>query len=125
MDRRFKPPGRVADRVPSHRGVGAEVLSLNDRDAAMTLIDQMLQRQPGRAFVIERDVGHSRSVVVTGDRNHWQQRWAALRRINRDQPLDATFEEKLRAAFDQLGTMPMAGDEVKKAFLQQMVFDST
>jgi len=55
----------ASDGVPAHRSIGAEFLSLDEGQFAMSKFCQVLQRERGGSRVIENNVCHSGHIAVT------------------------------------------------------------
>src|SRR6476620_1515960 len=81
----------------------------------MAEVEQMADAKFGGMHMIEDDVRHTRDLRVAryiyerqiGPRMH--------RRVDRDHSLDLPFDQQPRYLFDKVGTMQMAGGEVKES----------
>ena len=114
---------RRPDRLPADGGVRAERLALDERDAAVAERPQVRQRLRGGAAMVDHDVRDAVDLAVPRHRHHGHGQRRADRRVDQDQAIDRSVEHQPRVLVDEVGAMPVAGDEVQVAGLQQRVFD--
>src|SRR5215212_4811491 len=74
--------------------------------------------------MIEHDVRQSLNIVMAGYRRDRQWQQVAAWSVNGDDAVNATIQKQLRVFVQQVRLMTMAGDDIKIARLQQLLFDS-
>src|SRR5262252_10307335 len=74
--------------------------------------------------MVEHDVDDALDVVVAGNGDDGDGEIEAPGCIDGDQSVDGALQKHARVFVDQVGAVAMAGDEIKVAFLQEIVFDT-
>ena len=100
--------GRGEDRARAVLRVGAAGLSAEQRDAAMTELFQMCERELRRAIVIDDDVGEPFHARVAGDHHGRQQGRLVELGGDEDHAVDGAPREQLEIVLQQLRA-PVAG----------------
>ncbi len=109
--------------LPSHFGIRAELLPLDESDFAVSKVHEMLERQVRRARVIQYDVRYAFDLAVSGDGHHGNRHAFLARGVHRDQALDGPLLQQVGILLDQIGAMPVADNKIKVALLQKVVFN--
>ena len=120
-----KIAGHALDIRPAHVGIGAEFLAFNEGDVAMPQMKEVLEGHLGGAAVIQHDVGDAIDIVVSGDGNDGHRKVEVPRSVDGDEAINRALEEHSGIFVDEIGAVAMAGDEVKVAFLEEVVLNAT
>src|SRR5580698_6802671 len=113
-----------ANRFPTPAGVRTEGLALDEGDALMAKLLQVLQRLVRGLPVIELHTDCMLIVPVTGDCNHRHRNMLADFSIHSNDAIDGARDHEARIGLQQFRVMKMAGDEIKQALLQQSIFNT-
>src|ERR1700727_636654 len=88
-------------------------------------MEEVFQRNFRRPFVIEHDIDYPLHLIVSGYCHHRHSGSESPWSVDGDEAIDRAFQKQPGIFVDEVGPMPVAGNEVEITFLQQMVFDPT
>src|ERR1039457_932857 len=117
-------PRHRADGIPSHLGIGAEVLPPDEGDVAVPQFLQVAQSQFGRHGVIQHDAGHPWRPEVSRDANDRQRQVLIVGGIHADESFHTTLVEKAGQMSEELGLVPVTGYQTHVARFEQEALDA-
>jgi hypothetical protein len=91
----------------------------------VAMLQQMSKRQPGRGFVIDRDVSHARHMPVSGNCDRGKGRCLLDGCIDRDESLDAARYQHLRVRLQHFLIVAMNHGEEEVFRIAQILFNAT
>lgn len=74
--------------------------------------------------MVEDNVGDTFDIVVPGHGDHGHGKVETPGSVDGDEAVDGAFHENVRVFIDEIGAVPMAGDEVEVTLLQEVIFDA-
>src|SRR5258708_16061950 len=116
--------GNALDGGPSHCGVGAEFLSLDECDLAVAEMKKVLQCYLGGALVVEDNVGYAFYVVVAGHGDYRHGEIQVPGGIHSYQAVHRSLQEHAWIFVDEIGAVAVAGDKVEVSLLEEIIFDA-
>src|SRR5258708_26357816 len=114
--------GDALDVGPSHLGVGAEFLSLDECDVPVAEVEQVLQCYLGGSLMVEHNVSYAFYVVVPGHGDYRHGEIQVPGGIYGDQAVDRSFQKHAWIFVDEIGAVAVAGDKVEVSLLEEIIF---
>src|ERR1700728_2999156 len=110
--------------VPAGSRIGAERLSLDERDSTVAQLEKMRQRVAGCGEMVELDGEDAFFSAVSGYGNYGYGQQSLKRHIDSNDALDSTRKQQTRILIQELGPVPVADDEIEELLLQQRIFNA-